>query len=141
MTNMKVRNEAFVPGLFNIMDRFLTEDFQGAMKATQPAVNIVENEKSYELALVAPGLNKSDFKIAIEKSLLTISYEKKEETVEKTEKMIRQEFSSSSFKRSFTLTEKLNSDAITAKYENGILNVSIPKAEVKEVEVKSVEIL
>lgn len=140
MTHMKLRNEAFVPGIFNLMDRFLTDDFQTAVKSFQPSVNIIENEKSYDLSLVAPGLQKSDFKIAIEKNLLTISYEKKEEHQENTGKFIRQEYNFSSFKRSFTLNEKLNADGIAAKYDNGILHIMIPKAEVKEVEVKSIVI-
>jgi HSP20 family protein len=92
------------------------------------------------LEVIAPGMQKEDFKIAIEKDLLTISFEKKESSEEKTDKYIRKEFSMNSFKRSFTLNEKLNADAVTAKYDNGILYVNIPKAEVKTVEVKTVKI-
>ena len=140
MTHMKVKNNAMVPGFFNLMDKFMTDDFQTPSHFTRPAVNIVESEKSYALEVIAPGMQKEDFKIAIEKDLLTISYEKKESSEEKTDKYIRKEFSMNSFKRSFTLNEKLNADAVTAKYENGILYVNIPKAEVKTVEVKTVEI-
>lgn len=140
MTHMKVKNNAMVPGFFNLMDKFMTDDFQTPSHFTRPAVNIVESEKSYALEVIAPGMQKEDFKIAIEKDLLTISYEKKESSEEKTDKYIRKEFSMSSFKRSFTLNEKLNADAVTAKYDNGILYVNIPKAEVKTVEVKTVEI-
>lgn len=140
MSHIRVKNNALVPGFFNIMDKFLTEDFQGAMKAVQPAVNTIEKDDSYLLELVAPGLNKSDFNIAIEKDILTISYEKKEESTEEKDNYIRKEFSSSSFKRSFNLTEKVKADGISAKYENGILKVSIPKTEVKVVETKSIEV-
>lgn len=140
MTHMKVKNNTMVPGFFNLMDKFMTDDFQTPSHFTRPAVNIVESEKSYALEVIAPGMQKEDFKIAIEKDLLTISYEKKESSEEKTDKYIRKEFSMNSFKRSFTLNEKLNADAVTAKYDNGILYVNIPKAEVKTVEVKTVEI-
>jgi HSP20 family protein len=137
---MKVKNNALVPGFFNLMDKFMTDDFQTPAQYSRPAVNIVETEKSYALEVIAPGMKKEDFKIAIEKDLLTISYEKKESSEEKTDKYIRKEFSMNSFKRSFTLNEKLNAEGVTAKYENGVLHVNIPKAEVKTVEVKTVEI-
>lgn len=140
MTHMKVKNNALVPGFFNLMDKFMTDDFQTPAQYSRPAVNIVETEKSYALEVIAPGMKKEDFKIAIEKDLLTISYEKKESSEEKTDKYIRKEFSMNSFKRSFTLNEKLNAEGVTAKYENGVLHVNIPKAEVKTVEVKTVEI-
>ncbi len=140
MTHMKVKNNALVPGFFNLMDKFMTDDFQTPAHYSRPAVNIVETEKSYALEVIAPGMKKEDFKIAIEKDLLTISYEKKESSEEKTDKYIRKEFSMNSFKRSFTLNEKLNAEGVTAKYENGVLHVNIPKAEVKTVEVKTVEI-
>jgi HSP20 family protein len=137
---MKVKNNALVPGFFNLMDKFMTDDFQTPAHYSRPEVNIVETEKSYALEVIAPGMKKEDFKIAIEKDLLTISYEKKESSEEKTDKYIRKEFSMNSFKRSFTLNEKLNAEGVTAKYENGVLHVNIPKAEVKTVEVKTVEI-
>jgi HSP20 family protein len=137
---MKVKNNALVPGFFNLMDKFMTDDFQTPAQYSRPAVNIVETEKSYAMEVIAPGMKKEDFKIAIEKDLLTISYEKKESSEEKTDKYIRKEFSMNSFKRSFTLNEKLNAEGVTAKYENGVLHVNIPKAEVKTVEVKTVEI-
>ena len=137
---MKVKNNALVPGFFNLMDKFMTDDFQTPAQYSRPAVNIVETEKSYALEVIAPGMKKEDFKIAIEKDLLTVSYEKKESSEEKTDKYIRKEFSMNSFKRSFTLNDKLNAEGVTAKYENGVLHVNIPKAEVKTVEVKTVEI-
>ncbi len=137
---MKVRNNALVPGFFNLMDKFMTDDFQTPNHFSRPAVNIVETEKAYTLEVIAPGMKKDDFKIAIEHDLLTISYEKKESSEEKTDKYIRKEFSMNSFKRSFTLNEKLNAELVSAKYDNGVLFVHIPKAEVKKIEVKTVEI-
>ena len=137
---MKVKNNAFVPGIFNLMDRFLADDFQAGTTHSNVAVNILEGDSSYVLEVIAPGMKKEDFKIAIEKDLLTISFEKKESTEAKTEKFVRKEFALNSFKRSFALNEKLNVDGITARYENGILQVEIPKAEVKETKVKEVVI-
>lgn len=137
---MKVKHSNTIPGFFNLMDKFLTDDFQTPTKISRPAVNIIETEKAYNLEVIAPGLSKEDFKIVLEKDLLTISFEKKEEKEETSDKMIRREFSMNSFSRSFTLNEKLNADGINAGYENGILTISIPKAELKEVEVKTVKI-
>lgn len=105
-----------------------------------PAVNIVENNEAYHLELMAPGRNKEDFSIAVDKNLLTISYEKKEETKQEDIKTVRREFRFQSFKRSFNLDEKINADGIQAKYENGILKLLLPKkAEVTQ-PVKSITI-
>lgn len=101
-------------------------------------VNINESDKGYNLEFNAPGRNKEDFKINVDKGLLTVSYEKKEAAETKDLKSIRKEFSFQSFKRSFTLNEKVNTEGIGAKYENGILNVFLPKKE--EVKVAPTEI-
>ena len=96
-------------------------------------VNIKETDKAYELHLVAPGLKKEDFKINLDQNILTVSFEQKEENNEETaEKWIRSEYHFRSFKRSFTLNEKVNASGITAKYEDGILNVTLPKKETEE---------
>jgi HSP20 family protein len=94
-----------------------------------PAVNIHETNEAYHVELNAPGRNKEDFKVNLEKGLLTISYEKKAETENKELKTIRKEFAYSSFKRSFTVDDKINTGAIQAKYENGVLKLYLPKKE------------
>ncbi len=97
-----------------------------------PAVNIIETKDNYELEFNVPGRNKEDFKITVDKNVLTVSYEKKEEQKDESKKFIKKEFSSRSFKRSFNLDEKINAEAINAKYENGILTLTLPiKEEVK----------
>ena len=92
-------------------------------------VNIRETEKEYLLDVVAPGFNKEDFKINLEDHLLTISVEKKEETVNEGEKQLRNEYKFQAFKRSFTLDEKINAEGISAQYVNGILTLNLPKKE------------
>ena len=94
---------------------------------TAPPANIHETKEGYHVELSVPGRNKEDFKISLEKGLLTISFEKKEETENKDYKTIRKEFNYSSFKRSFSLDEKINTAGIQAKYENGVLKVYLPK--------------
>jgi len=103
-----------------------------------PAVNVLENKDNYELEFNVPGRNKEDFKITIEKEILTVSFEKNEEKKDENQKVIKKEFVIQSFKRSFTLDEKINSEEINAKYENGILYLTLPKKE--EVKVLPKEI-
>ena len=106
-----------------------------------PAVNIQETTEGYHLELNVPGRNKEDFKINIENGLLTISFEQKEIAENPDFKTLRREFSFKNFKRSFSLDEKVNSEAIQAKYENGILKLYLPKKEEIKVAPKEIAIL
>ena len=90
-----------------------------------PPVNILKNETGLRLEIVAPGFNKEDFKVNLEKDLLTISAEVKKEEENKNEKEIRREYKYQSFKRSFTLDEKIDTEKIEAKYENGVLTLNL----------------
>ncbi|WP_291046890.1 MULTISPECIES: Hsp20/alpha crystallin family protein [unclassified Empedobacter] len=94
-----------------------------------PAVNIKENEDSFEILLAAPGLNKEDFSIEIDENILKISSEFKQNEEVKEEKFSRKEFNFSSFRRAFTLPETINEDKIEASYVNGILQLVLPKKE------------
>jgi len=125
--------------LFNQFPASWGKDTQTAF-STVP-VNIHETKDGFHLELNAPGRNKEDFKIAIENNLLTISFEKKEETEQKEYKTIRKEFNYQSFKRSFSVDEKINTAAIQAKYENGVLKLYLPKKEEVIVTPKQIEIL
>lgn len=130
-------------------NRFFFDDFfgkdifdfnsNGLVKST-PAVNVKENEKEFTLEVAAPGLQKEHFNVVVENGVLTITAETKSEKTEGDEnsKFTRKEFSYSSFKRSFTLDEEsVDADNIIAKYENGILNISIPKKVKTEEEKKT----
>ncbi len=105
-----------------------------------PAVNINESNDDYELAFNVPGRSKEDFKITVDKNILTVSFEKKEEVKDENKKQIKKEFSLQSFKRSFTLDEKIAADNIAAKYENGILTLTLPKKEEVKVQPKEIAI-
>lgn len=108
------------------------------MNFTIPPVNIHETNDAYHLELVAPGLKKEFFKINLEKGVLSISYEHKAETENKEYKTHRKEFRASSFKRSFTVDDKVNTEGIQAKYEDGLLKLFLPKKD--EVKVMPKEI-
>ena len=74
-------------------------------------------------------MEKADFNVKLDGKVLTISTEKKEEKSTENEKMIRKEFSYKSFRRSFTIDDKIDAANIAAKYENGILKLDLPKKE------------
>ena len=99
-------------------------------EATLPAVNIKENADAFKVEMAVPGFDKKDFKINLDHNVLTIASEKKVENEHKnSERYTCREYSYQSFSRSFTLPDAANGDKISAKYENGILNVEIPKRE------------
>jgi HSP20 family protein len=130
--NLIKRNTVPFP---SIIDELLKPDWLGGMQnfnANVPAVNIKETDSSFGIELAAPGKTKEDFNIEIDHNVLTISSEEKSEKSEKEEtegKYTRKEFSYSSFRRAFTLPETVNTESINATYENGVLNVTLPKKE------------
>ena len=105
-----------------------------------PPVNIEETPDDYLVSILAPGYQKSDFKVSLDNHLLTISSEKREEEIAEGNKLIRKEFSQRSFKRSFTINEKIEAESITAKYDNGILYLTLPKRETAKAFSKDIEI-
>jgi len=123
------RNDIVFPSLMN--EIFKPDWFGGIANhsATVPAVNILDNDVNFELALVVPGRSKEDFAIEIDDNVLSISAEVKTERDSANENYTRKEFSLSSFKRAFTLPDTVNTDKIEANYENGILNFVLPKKE------------
>ncbi|KMQ68690.1 heat-shock protein [Chryseobacterium sp. FH2] len=97
---------------------------------TLPSVNIKESPGNYEVEVAAPGMEKQDFQITLEGNLLTISSSKKNQKEEKDDNYTRKEFSYQSFQRSFELPKNVvDEDNIQAKYENGVLKLTIPKTE------------
>ncbi len=103
-------------------------------------VNIRETKDGYVLDVVAPGLEKSDFKVSLDKNVLTVSAERKSESRREDEKTVRKEFSYRSFSRSFRLDEGIDAASIQAKYENGILQLTLPKREELKVVPKDISI-
>ncbi len=134
MTLVKVNNpiaktfDGFVGDIFN---NFPTSFGNAFVNETLnfPPVNVIEKPDAYYLEVAVPGMEKADFNVKLDGDLLTISAEKKEETKEEDAKHIRNEFSYKSFSRSFTLDENIHSANISAKYENGILKIDLPKKE------------
>jgi HSP20 family protein len=109
-----------------------------------PAVNIFENLTTFVVELAVPGLTKEDFTIEIEENLLKVASEVKKETetsdTNADVRYTRKEFSFSNFKRTFTLPENIKSEDVKAKYENGVLQIALPKKEEEKELKKMVEI-
>lgn len=118
--------DSVVDDFFNSIPGLWNDGYSGINLAP---VNISETANGFNLEVSVPGINKEDIRVNVEKGLLTISYDKKEENKSEEAKTIRREFSHRSFKRSFTVADEVNADAIQAKYENGILKLFLPKKE------------
>lgn len=105
-----------------------------------PPVNVFESANAFDIELSAAGLAKEDFNVNIADGLLTISFEKKEEKKSEDQKVIRKEFSARSFKRSFNLDEQVDVENISAKHENGVLKLHLPKKEAVKPAAKQINI-
>ena len=139
---------AWPSDLFGIQ-REMNKMFDGVFRSTgdedysfsswTPAVDIAEHDDEYLVKVELPGVNKDEVKLTLENNILTIRGEKKQEMETKKENYHRVERSYGSFQRSFTLPAAVKSDKIDASYKDGILTVSLPKAEEakpKQIEVK-----
>lgn len=124
----------------NLLEGFLNPDnyISEGRCSINVSSNILEHEDTYEIQLIAPGLSKEDFKLDIDKNLLTVSFEKKEEN--NTLKYLRKEFQTNSFKRSFNLGDKIDINNVQAKYQQGILSILLAKKVKEENKALSIEV-
>jgi HSP20 family protein len=123
----------FVDDFFAEFPTLFNDGFNKSASNAFVPVNIKETDGAYQLDIVAPGFEKNDFKVNVEANILTVSAEKKSEEKKENEKQVRNEYNYRSFKRSFTIDEKIDASNIDAKYVNGVLALNLPKkAEVKE---------
>ena len=132
-------NPSYLNGFFgkDLFNEFNTPAFSGSV----PAVNVVENKEGFRIEVAAPGLQKSDFKLNLEKNQLTISAQKEKKEEEVQETYTRREFKYNSFQRTFTLPNSVDGDKIEANYADGILSVALPKREeAKEKPARQIEI-
>ncbi len=123
----RMSNQNWLPSIFN---DFFDNEWMERSNATAPAINVLENEKSYDLELAAPGMTKDDFKVTLnEEGDLVINMEKKQENNEdkKHGHYLRREFSYSKFQQTMLLPDDADKEKINAQVENGVLKVNIPK--------------
>lgn len=132
MTLVKFNRNYETPSLPTFFDNFFNDEldfFVPKNTGVEPSVNVIEEENKFMIEVAAPGMNKKDFKVNVDKDVLTIEAGKEERKEEKKKNYTRKEFFVSSFKRSFTLPESIDSNKIDARYENGILEILLPKKE------------
>ena len=140
-TNKKKNEKGHLPTFFSSYwnNDFLKNFFDGGV----PATNVKENDKQFTIDVSTPGMDKDHIKIEVDKNVLKISAEKQSETEEKdeNEKVLRHEFGYTSFSRSFTIPEGIDTENITATQKNGVLEIILPKEqEAKEDKVKQIAI-
>ena len=133
------RNQNWLPSIFNDL---LNNDFlMERRNTTAPAVNIIENDDEYKVEVAAPGMTKEDFKVHInEDNELVISMEKHSEEKEEDKKhkgtYLRREFSYTQFQQNLLLPDNVEREKISAKVENGVKSIVLPKK--KETEASAV---
>lgn len=146
--NLAKRNWNFplIPSMFeDVFNRELLNwgnNNYSSTSTTVPSVNIKETGDAYEVEVAAPGMEKNDFKVTLDGNLLTISSSKEDQREEQNDNYTRREFSYQSFQRSFQLPKDVvDQENINAKYENGLLRLTIPKKEeAKKKEPRLIEI-
>ncbi|UKK47629.1 Hsp20/alpha crystallin family protein [Prevotella sp. E9-3] len=135
MTPMMRRNAAWLPSVFN---DFFDTDFMPRANATAPAINVKESDKGYTVELAAPGMTKDDFNVHInDEGNLIIKMEQKNEKKEedKSVRYLRREFSYTKYEQTLILPDDVKKDTISAKVENGVLTVELPKVVEEKVKV------
>ena len=129
----------------SLLDEFFGTTFPlttTPVRAHVPSVNIVETDNAFEVAVAAPGKTREDFNVELDDHVLTISSESTQSDESKTAQFTRREFAFDSFQRSFRLPETIDTSAINAKYDNGILTIALPKLQEaipepkKQIEIK-----
>lgn len=135
------RNQEFMPTLFNELMNWNDNTF------STPRMNIMETKDNYKLELCIPGLTKDDVKLSIDAEgnlVVEMTKETKDEKKENKEEMryLRHEFSVEHFRQTVMLPDDIHKEQISAKVENGILDIVIPKVtmEEKKQAVQTIEI-
>ena len=135
------RNNGLNPLFTDVFDSILNDTFHGGRAVSKtPAVNIAETENHFHIELAVPGLAKEDFKISVEKNVLSVSADKKVEATGTDKKYSKKEFGYNAFTRTFTLPETVDQGNIEAEYTDGILKVSIAKKEEAKIQTREISV-
>ena len=128
--NPFIQGRTFSNLIDDVFTRSISDMVGGDYANTTPSVNITETNDHYTIEVAAPGLEKNDFHIGLEKDQLTISASKETNKEEGNDgQWTRKEFNFGSFKRTFHITDAVESEKIEAEYKNGILTLVLPKKE------------
>ena len=140
--NPVFQGRTFTNLMDDVFNRSISDLVGSDFSVTTPSVNITENNDTFTLELAAPGLDKKDFNIFVDKDQLVISASKEVQNADKEEgKWTRKEFNYTTFKRTFHLTDAVDAENINAEYNKGILTLVLPKREeIKAKAPKTIEI-
>ena len=140
MLTSLMRTNGWLPTVF---EDFFNNDFMPRVNTTAPAVNVKEDESAYTMELAAPGIKKEYCRVSInDDGNLCIAIENKMEHKDEDKKhhYLRREFSYSNYEQNYTLPDDVVKDQISAKVEDGILTITMPKTEPKEKATKAIEV-
>jgi HSP20 family protein len=154
MNNLIKRQKSQQPATFgsvvdqifqNNLNRFFDDDFWGLNgdgNRSRIPVNIRDTEKAYMLDIYAPGLRKQDFQLNLSGDMLTVSYKHTEENKNENDKegWVSQEYRTQEFSRSFKLDDTIDANKISARYEDGVLKLELPKKENAQRLSKSIDV-
>jgi len=122
-------NRSLVDELFN---NFLKNDYHENYVnncGTSPATNVFETEKEFKIEVLLPGFAKEDLQLNVHQNVLTVKVEKEKEESKEEYKYTHREFDAVNFEKKYRLPKSVDADKISAKFENGILNIELPKKE------------
>jgi len=130
------------PRFIDVFDSIFNDQiFNAAAPVNKaPAVNITESETGFDIELAVPGLKKEDFKINVDKNVLSVSAEVKQEEAAEGKNYSKKEFSYNSFSRSFTLPETVDQNNIEAAYIDGILKLTVAKKEEAKLQAREIAV-
>lgn len=137
MTLVRKNTAPFAP---SFLEEFLNTDWLGGRTGSfvtpskSPAVNIIEQDRSFNIEVAAPGYEKADFQLELDNETLTLKVDKEENNEKEQEHFTRKEFSVISFERSFKIPKSVDTSKIEATYNDGILVVTLPKKEEAQVQ-------
>ncbi len=144
MTLVKFNNgqkSAVNPWFSDVFDSIVNDSFFNERYVNKvPAVNVAETENAFHIELAVPGLKKEDFKISLDKNVLSVSAEKKAENLDEGKKYSKREYSYNSFVRSFTLPETADQSKIDAEYTDGVLKLNVAKKEEAKIQSREISV-
>jgi len=139
--NPEKRNNSLMPGFSDVFDSIFNDTFfSDRMVSRVPAANISETQDHFYVELAAPGLKKEDFKLNLDRNMLSISAEQSTENNKEEKSYNKREYSYTSFVRSFTLPESADHNQIQASYTDGVLKIDIAKREEAKSVTRKIEI-
>lgn len=113
--------------------------FEERFGSFMPQIDVSETDQEIKVAVELPGMSEDDIEVSLDRNMLTISGEKKDETEEKGENFYRMERSYGKFRRSIPLPAEVQADQVEATFKQGVLHVTLPRTEpstVKKIEIK-----